>query len=98
MWNRKDDRECVDAEEANGKRSLFCALQKACIDVNRGADTIIAGSRYRKCVSLFRRCHAGSEFRPSSQRLQQPAHHAAVPTSSILLVATDRVRARLKKK
>gem|GEM_PF-666505 len=31
-WNRNDDRECRD-DEATGKRSLFCALQKACIDV-----------------------------------------------------------------
>jgi hypothetical protein len=31
-WNRADDRECKD-DEATGKRSLFCALQKACIDV-----------------------------------------------------------------
>src|SRR6478672_3517363 len=32
VWNRKDDRECED-DEATGKRSLFCALQKACVDV-----------------------------------------------------------------
>ena len=32
VWNRADDRECTD-DEATGKRSLFCALQKACIDV-----------------------------------------------------------------
>jgi hypothetical protein len=32
VWNRKDDRECTD-EEATGKRSLFCALQKATIEV-----------------------------------------------------------------
>ena len=38
VWNRKDDRECDD-DEATGKRSLFCALQKACIDV-LGACTI----------------------------------------------------------
>ena len=27
-WNRHDDRVCID-DEATGKRSLFCALQKA---------------------------------------------------------------------
>ena len=32
VWNRTDDRECKD-DEGTGKRSLFCALQKACIDV-----------------------------------------------------------------
>ena len=28
VWNRHDDRKCDD-DEAAGKRSLFCALQKA---------------------------------------------------------------------
>lgn len=32
LWNRVDDRECAD-DEASGKRSLFCALQRASIDV-----------------------------------------------------------------
>lgn len=32
VWNRQDDRECED-DESTGKRSLFCALQKACIEV-----------------------------------------------------------------
>lgn len=32
VWNRSDDRECSD-DEAMGKRSLFCSLRKACIDV-----------------------------------------------------------------
>ena len=32
VWNRKDDRECTD-DEAKGQRSLFCALQKATIEV-----------------------------------------------------------------
>src|SRR5262249_7432322 len=32
VWNRNDDRECDD-DEFTGKRSLFCALQKACIEV-----------------------------------------------------------------
>src|SRR5688572_32644313 len=32
VWNRNDDRECTD-DEASGKRSLFCALQKATIEV-----------------------------------------------------------------
>ena len=32
VWNRSDDRECSD-DESIGKRSLFCALQKACIEV-----------------------------------------------------------------
>ena len=32
VWNREDDRNCKD-DELVGRRSLFCALQKACIEV-----------------------------------------------------------------
>lgn len=32
QWNRSDDRECAD-DEAQNQRSLFCALQRASIDV-----------------------------------------------------------------
>jgi hypothetical protein len=32
MWNRADDRKCDD-DDSTGKRSLFCALHRACIDV-----------------------------------------------------------------
>ncbi len=32
VWNRQDDRECND-DDALGKWSLFCALEKACVDV-----------------------------------------------------------------
>ena len=32
VWNREDDRNCDDDELAD-KRSLFCALRKACIEV-----------------------------------------------------------------
>jgi hypothetical protein len=32
VWSREDDRICEDDELA-GRRSLFCALQKACIEV-----------------------------------------------------------------
>lgn len=31
VWNREDDRNCDD-DESSGKRSLFCALRKACIE------------------------------------------------------------------
>jgi len=32
VWNRQDDRDCDD-DEKTVKRSLFCALQRACFDV-----------------------------------------------------------------
>lgn len=32
VWNRQDDRRCLD-DERNGQRSLFCALYQASLDV-----------------------------------------------------------------
>ena len=32
VWNRQDDRECND-DNARGQWSLFCALEKACVEV-----------------------------------------------------------------
>ena len=51
MWNRHDDRVCDD-DEAGGKRSLFCALQKA--DREILGDTSIGMSRSRRCGSRFK--------------------------------------------
>ena len=42
-WNRHDDRVCID-DEATGKRSLFCALQKA--------DTEVLGTYEHRNVAL----------------------------------------------
>src|SRR6478736_6736219 len=42
-WNRYDDRVCID-DEATGKRSLFCALQKA--------DTEVLGTYEHRNVAL----------------------------------------------
>src|SRR5262245_48420888 len=42
-WNRHDDRVCSD-DEATGKRSLFCALQKA--------DTEVLGAYEHRNVAL----------------------------------------------
>lgn len=36
-WNREDDRNCEDDEVAD-RRSLFCALQKACTEILGGYD------------------------------------------------------------
>ena len=43
VWNRHDDRLCSD-DEATGKRSLFCALQKA--------DTEVLGTYEHRNVAL----------------------------------------------
>ena len=72
VWNRADDRQCED-DEKTGKRSLFCALQRACIDVLgrvRSPTSRAAGGSIRR-----RGCHARQRFRASSPRLQQPPYN-----------------------
>jgi len=94
VWNRKDDRECDD-DEATGKRSLFCALQKACTDVLGTYDhRRVALQEVRFAVEEATR---GQEF---EHRLRDFNNLDSTQFSDIkkaLRVATDRVKARLKK-
>ena len=53
VWNRPDDRQCED-DEKTGKRSLFCALQRACIDVCIWGSPITDESRCRRFDSPSR--------------------------------------------
>lgn len=94
-WNRKDDRECAD-DEAAGKRSLFCALQKACIDVLGVYDhRRVALQEVRFAVEDATR---GRDFEHRLRDFNNlPTTHLA-DVQRVLDVATDRVRARLKSK
>ena len=95
VWNRSDDRECAD-DEASGKRSLFCALQKACVDV--------LGVYEHRRVALQEVRFAVED----ATRRQDFEHRLRdfnnLPTTRltdiqrVLQVATDRVKARLKHK
>ena len=105
MWNRHDDRVCDD-DEALGRRSLFCALQKA--------DTEVLGSYAHRNVAL-------QEVRFAIQDLTRDRHtemvlralrHFSLPhrlmdfnnlpetrfedIHHVLRVASERVAARLK--
>jgi len=95
VWNRKDDRECVD-DEATGKRSLFCALQKACIDVLGVYDhRRVALQEVRFAVEDATR---GQDFEHRLRDFNNlPTTHLA-DVQRVLDVAADRVKARLKSK
>ena len=92
-WNRKDDRECTD-DEASGKRSLFCALQKACIEVLGTYDhRRVALQEVRFAVEDATR---GKDFEHRLRDFNNlPETHLA-DVKRVLRVATDRVKARLK--
>jgi len=93
VWNRKDDRDCDD-DEATGKRSLFCALQKACIEV--------LGVYDHRRVALQEVRFAVEEATRDQNFEHRLRDFNNLPTTRladikrVLQVATDRVKSRLK--
>ena len=95
VWNRKDDRECDD-DEATGKRSLFCALQKACIDVLGKYDhRRVALQEVRFAVEDATR---GQDFEHRLRDFNDLPTTRFADIRMVLQVATDRVKSRLKSK
>ena len=91
-WNRQDDRECAD-DEASGKRSLFCALQKACIDVlGRYDHRRVALQEVRFAVEDATR---GREFEHRLRDFNNLPETRLADIKRVLRVATERVKARL---
>jgi hypothetical protein len=95
VWNRKDDRVCDD-DEATGKRSLFCALQKACIDVLGAYDhRRVALQEARFAVEDATR---GQDFEHRLRDFNNLPTTRLADLRRVLQVATDRVKSRLKSK
>jgi hypothetical protein len=95
VWNRKDDRECDD-DEATGKRSLFCALQKACIDILGVYDhRRVALQEVRFAVEDATR---GQDFEHRLRDFNNLPTTRLADVKRVLRVATDRVKSRLKNK
>ena len=95
LWNRRDDRECED-DEASGKRSLFCALQKACIDILGAYDhRRVALQEVRFAVEDATR---GQEFEHRLRDFNNLPTTRLADIKRVLQVATSRVQSRLKNK
>ena len=94
-WNRADDRECTD-DEATGQRSLFCALQKACIEVLGTYDhRRVALQEVRFAVEDATR---GRDFEHRLRDFNNLPTTRLADIQAVLKVAADRVRSRLKAK
>jgi hypothetical protein len=94
-WNRKDDRLCDD-DEAAGKRSLFCALQKACVDVLGAYDhRRVALQEVRFAVE---EATVGQDFEHRLRDFNNLPTTRRADIIKVLQVATDRVKARLQNK
>lgn len=95
VWNRADDRDCRD-DEATGKRSLFCALEKACIDVLGSYDhRRVALQEVRFAIEDATR---GRTFDHRLRDFNNLPETRLEDLKRVLAVAKDRVNARLKAK
>ncbi len=91
-WNRSDDRRCAD-DESNGKRSLFCALHAASIQV--------LGSYDHRRVALqevrfaIEERTAGREMEHRLMDFNNLPQTRLDDLKSVLAAALDQVRKRL---
>src|SRR4026208_2458870 len=92
-WNRADDRECAD-DEATGKRSLFCALPQAGIEVLGKYDhRRVALQEVRFAVEDATR---GRDFEHRLRDFNNLPETQLVDVKKVIQVAADRVKSRLK--
>lgn len=93
VWNRNDDRTCDD-DEATGKRSLFCALQKACIEVlGKYEHRRAALQEVRFAVE---EATVGRDFEHRLRDFNNLPETRLADIKKVIQVATDRVKSRMK--
>ena len=92
VWNREDDRICDDDELA-GRRSLFCALQKACTEVLGAYDhRRVALQEVRFAIED---AAEGQEFAHRLRDYNNLSNTQFDDVKRILLVAQEKVNVRL---
>jgi hypothetical protein len=93
VWNRNDDRVCDD-DERTGKRSLFCALQKACIEVlGKYEHRRVALQEVRFAVEEATK---GRDFEHRLRDFNNLPETRLADVKKVIQVAADRVKSRLK--
>jgi hypothetical protein len=91
-WNRADERECQD-DEATGRRSLFCALQKASLEVlGRYDHRSVALQEVRFAIED---ATSRQDFEHRLRDFNNLPGMTLSDIQTVLRVATDRVRSRL---
>lgn len=95
VWNRADDRECKD-DEASGKRSLFCALQKACIEVLGTYDHRRAA--LQEVRFAVEDATKGQKFEHRLRDFNNLPTTRLDDIKRVLQVASERVKARMQNK
>lgn len=90
-WNRSDDRQCQD-DETSGRRSLFCALQAASIEVlGRYDHRRVALQEVRFAIQEATR---GREFEHRLMEFNNLPETSLADVQAVLKIARERVEAR----
>lgn len=97
-WNRHDDRQCAD-DEAQDKRSLFCALQRASADVYGSHDPRRVADHRRVALQEVRfaveDATRGRELAHRLMDFNNLPETTLADVQRVIAQATERVRARL---
>jgi hypothetical protein len=92
-WNQFDDRDCAD-DEAEAKRSLFCALVKASIELTGVYDHRSAAlQEVRRVVEELT---PGRRFKHPLMNFNNRSETGFSDVKNVLSVALGRIRAQLK--
>ena len=91
-WNRQDDRWCNDDEEMD-KRSLFCALHRASVEVLGHYDHRKAALEHVRLVIMERTPNSGYAHRLRDYNNDPQTTHADI--RSVLAAALAEIRAKV---
>jgi hypothetical protein len=91
-WNRQDDRRCNDDEEMD-KRSLFCALHRASVDVLGHYNHRKAALQYVRLIILERTPNSGYAHRLQDSNNDPQTTHDDI--RSALAAALAAIRSRV---
>lgn len=98
VWNRDDDRQCAD-DEANNKRSLYCALERASRDVHGTHDPRMVANHRRIALQEVRfaieDATGGRQLNHRLMDFNNLPDTDFADIQGVLTRATERVRARL---
>jgi hypothetical protein len=93
VWNRQDDRQCDD-DNARGRWSLFCALERACIEVLGHYDHRRAA--LQEVRFAVEDATAGRQFEHRLMDFNNLPETQFADVKRVLQVATERVATRLR--
>jgi hypothetical protein len=92
-WNQIDDRQCGD-DEKEGKRSLFCALLKACLEIVGVYDPRLAA--FQEVRRVIEELTPGQRYKHPIMNFNNEANSRFSDIKLVLSLALQRIHTQLK--